>query len=236
VKKSPYGFSLILPCYNDKESIEGTVKKSDKALKSLFSRYEIILINDASTDNSNEILERIQKKYSSVKIINNSINLGQGSSVLIGLNIARYDLVIHNGIDSPFNLHNLSKILYLFPKSDIVVITRIHSSGYSRWRKFISLTNRMLRFLLFHVPYADLNFVQIYKKSVLKNLNIKSRSPGFVTQELVMRARKQGYKVTQIQLPYYPRKKNLSHHGKLRDIIWSFSDMMVYWLEQFYEK
>ena len=159
MKKSSYGFSLILPCYNDRESIEEAVKKSDKTLHTLFNSYEIILVNDASTDNSNEVFDSIQKKHSSVKVINNSINMGQGTSILMGFNIARFALVMHNGIDLPFEINDLKNILPLFSKSDIIVIERGKMNGYSGWRKFVSITNRILRYIFFHVPFSDLNSV-----------------------------------------------------------------------------
>lgn len=236
IKKSKKSISLVLPYHNEKESLIEAVDRSDKVLSSMFDRYEIILVNDASNDESAKVIKKIIQKYPSVKVIHNLINMGQGGSILVGFKKAQHELVVHNGIDSPFDLSDLNEILPHFPEFDIVVGTRKKSSGYGLWRRFVSTINRSLRYLFFRTPFKDLNFIQVYKNTVIKKINVKSRSPGFVTQELIIRAHKQGHNIKQVHLPYYPRQRSVSHHGKLRDIVWTFSDMVIFWFEQFNEK
>ncbi|MBI4225668.1 glycosyltransferase family 2 protein [Candidatus Roizmanbacteria bacterium] len=224
-------FSLIVCCYNEEENLEKTVATSVETLTSLFKSFEIIIIDDASWDKTYKIATRLAGKYSQIRIIKNIINLGQGLSFLIGLKEAKGNLVMQNGADRPFDIRDLKKVLPLFLKNDIVVVTRIDRSVYSFWRKFTSWVNIILRWILFDREFNDLNFVQIYKKKVIKDIKVVSISAAFVTQELVLRAKQKGYKITQIRLPCHKRIGGEEHHGKKRDIIWALSDMISFWLE-----
>lgn len=225
------GFSLIICCFNEEDNLEKTVELSIKTLREIFKNYEIIIIDDDSFDRTNQIAERLSRKHPEVKVIKNLINLGQGQSFLIGLKEAKGDLVMQNGADRPFDIQDLKKILPLFPKHDIVIVVRKNRQAYSIWRKFTSWVNILLRWIFFSREYEDLNFVQIYKKEIIKKIKIHSRSAAFVTQELIFRAKRQGYKIAQIRLTAHKRIGGVEHHGKKSDIIWTVADMINFWLE-----
>lgn len=224
-------FSLIICCYNEEENLEKTVDSSIKELGKLFESYEIIVIDDNSWDKTYSIATRLSKKYPRVRVIKNIINLGQGICFLMGLKEARGQLVMQNGADRPFAIKDLKQILPLFPVNDVVVIARQNRRAYSFWRKLTSWVNILLRWIFFGREYSDLNFVQIYKRKVVKDVKVMSRSAAFVTQELVLRAKQQGYKISEIILPYHKRYGGEAHHGKKRDILWALIDMINFWLE-----
>lgn len=224
-------FSLILACYNEEENLKKTLELSRKTLGRLFKTFEMIIIDDNSKDKTGKIADRLAKKYSSVKVIHNFINLGQGISFLIGLEEAKGDLVMQNGADAPFDIRDLKKVLPFFPKYDIVVVARTNRAAYSIWRKITSWGNNLFRYLLFGPSFSDLNFVQIYKKKVVKNIDVMARSAAFVTQELVLKAKKQNYKIAEMKLPYHARRGGLAHHGHKRDILWALIDMINFRLD-----
>lgn len=224
-------FSLIICSYNEEENLEKTIEQSIKELAKLFENYEIIIIDDDSWDKTFSVATHLKKKYPNVRVIKNIINLGQGISFLLGLKEVRGELIMQNGADRPFNMSDLKKILPLFPAYDIVVVARENRSAYSFWRKITSWGNILLRWLFFGREFNDLNFVQIYKKKVVKNIKIDSRSAAFVTQELVLRAKRQGYKIKEMKFPYHKRVGGEAHHGKKRDILWALIDMVNFWLD-----
>ncbi len=225
-------FSLIIACYNEEENLEKTVRLSKKTLNRLFAHYEIILVDDKSEDRSPKIADRLARKDRKVKVIHNPINLGQGISFLIGLEVSKGELIMQNGADRPFDITDLKKLLRHFPEYDVVVAVRKNRRAYSFWRKLTSWGNILLRGIFFGFRYKDLNFVQVYKRRLIDNLSIQSRSAAFVTQELVLKADEKGYKIRQVRLPYYRRKGGKANHGKKRDILWAFIDMLNFWLEQ----
>lgn len=226
--KTDKGISLVLPGYNEEESVEAAVRESLDILRSFTDRYEIILIDDGSTDGTGGIADRLGAEFPAVRVIHNPVNLGVGSGVLIGFKAARYELVTHNGMDRPFDLKDLERILPLFPAADAVVVQREDRSAHSPYRRLTSVVNYWLIRLLFGVRLYDFNFVQVYKKEVLEAVTVTSRSAAFVTPELLIRAHDLGFKLAQIKLPFHPRKKGEVHYGSIRDILWALGDMLFF--------
>lgn len=231
MKNQNVKLSLIICCYNEEENLAKTVEQSTKVLGELVGGFEIIIIDDDSWDKTFSIASRLSRKHPEVRVIKNIINLGQGISFLIGLKEAKGELIMQNGADRPFDMRDLKKILTLFPAQDVVIVARSNRRAYSFWRKITSWGNILLRWVFFGREFDDLNFVQIYKRKVIKEIKVLSRSAAFVTQELALRAKQQGYKITEIKLPYHKRIGGEAHHGKKRDILWALIDMVNFWLE-----
>jgi len=231
--QSHCSISLIIPAYNEEALIVESTLTSLKALSRLTDTFEIILINDASTDNTSILCDRLSQKHNNVRVWHNPINLGAGLSLRIGWSMARYDLVIHNGADVPFDLRDLKNILPMFPKWDIVVISRRNRTAHSPWRKITSLMNNLLIRMLFRPGNIDMNFVQIYKRSCLQRLSIKAQSPAFVTPEAIIRAKYAKLAVTSVTKQFGRRHAGKAKYGKFRDIIWTLADMLSLRIEIF---
>jgi glycosyltransferase involved in cell wall biosynthesis len=222
--------SVIFPAYNEEPNIDKTVSLSLEALRPRFEAFEIIIIDDASTDNTGEMADRLASKHPEVKVIHNAKNRGQGPNILLGFQQAKYDLVIHNGMDYPFDLKDLDKMLPLLEEADIVVASRATRAGYTRYRQLISLTNLMLLRLISGLRLQDYNFVQLYKKLVLDTIQVEARSSGFVIPEILIQAYGKGYRIKAVEIEYYFREKGESTMGHPRVVFSSFVDLVRFWL------
>lgn len=230
--KSQFKISVVIPGYNEEQNIESTVMKCANTLASLAADFEIIIVNDCSTDQTGPIADDLAKKNSFVKVIHNPINMHVGISVLIGMSAATGDLVVHNAMDYPFDLNDLALALPLFPEHDVVIVSRLNRSAHSFWRKITSLTHYWMVRMLFRAGFSDMNFVQIYKKEVLRAVKVKAKSPAFVTPELLIRAKRLGFRITEIKAIFHRRNAGAASYGKPRDILWTLSDMISFWLER----
>jgi glycosyltransferase involved in cell wall biosynthesis len=230
--RTDLAISMVLPGYNEESNIEQAVRTSLGGLGAFTDHLEVVLVDDGSLDRTGPIADHIAAESKALKVIHNPINLGVGTSLLIGFRAATGDVVFHNAMDYPFDLEDLSKVLPLFPAWDVVVVARTNRSAHSPWRKLTSVVNYWLIRLLFGIRLSDLNFVQAYKREVLESLTVKARSPAFVTPELLIRARDRGFKVTEIRATFHPRKRGKASYGKPRDILWTLADMLSFWLER----
>jgi len=143
------GISLVIPGYNEEVSIKGTVQKCLAILSAITEQYEVIIIDDGSMDEMGKIADQLQTEYSSIRVIHNPINLGIGISLLIGFYAAKYELVLNNSMDYPFDLKDLKEILPFFPEVDVVIIARVDRSAHSWYRKVISIVHNWIIRLLF---------------------------------------------------------------------------------------
>jgi glycosyltransferase involved in cell wall biosynthesis len=229
--RSPLGMTVLLPAYNETANVEETVRRCLDVLRRFTDQPEVLVIDDGSTDDTGAIADRIAQEESAVRVVHNPVNLGVGSSLLVGMRAARGDLVLHNAMDYPFDMADLARVLPLFPANDVVIIVRTNRAAHSPWRKVTSLVHFWLIRVLFRVSFRDMNFVQVYKKEVLANLRVKARSPTFVTPELLIRARDRGYRFAEVEAVFHPRHRGQASYGKPRDILWALADMLSFWLE-----
>jgi glycosyltransferase involved in cell wall biosynthesis len=223
-------FSIVYPAYEEEADIRATISRSVIALRSLFREFEILIVDDRGRDRTGEIADALAAEHKEVRVLRNERNVGQGGSILRGFQAARGALVMHNAMDYPLNLDDLPKMLALMADGDIVVAVRRRRSGYTVYRKIISVTNVMLLRLLFDLKLRDYNFVQLYRKEVLKAVPLEASSTGFAMPALLMNAHDRGFRIREIVLDYHPRLHGVATAGHPRVILRSLTELMAFWV------
>jgi glycosyltransferase involved in cell wall biosynthesis len=223
------GISVILPAYNEEKNIEKTIARTLEALRSQFERFEIIIIDDASKDETGKMADALAAEHPEISVIRNEKNLGQGACQIKGFRKAKYELVTHNGMDYPFDFNDLSKMLPLFDKADVVVAERTGRPGYTLFRKFISFANLTLMNLLFPLHLRDYNFIQVYRKKVLDSISVDAGSAGFVIPETLIRAHDLGFRIQGIPIEYHAREAGEAKCGSFRVIYNSTRELLRFW-------
>jgi len=221
--------SVIFPAYNEEENIRATMERALAALRPLFERFEIIIVNDASRDRTGQIADELARQHPEIRVVHHPRNLGQGASILTGFHQARHDLVLHNAMDYPFDLQDLARMLPLLDRADIVVAVRDRRAGYTLTRKFMSVVNLMLLCMLFGLKLRDYNFVQLYRKHVWNSIRVESRSTVFLTPEALIRAHDMGFRIVEVTIPYHAREKGAATSGNFRVVSRSLRDMLGFW-------
>lgn len=224
--------SVVYPVFNEAELVEQTIRRSIAVLEKQNLDFEIIAVDDGSKDATPEILAALAKEFRCLKVVTNEKNQGQGRSILNGFAAASKDYVIHNGIDYPFDLEHLPKLISLAPENDVVVATRTSYPGYPLARLFVSKINRILVRSLFGIGLKDCNFVQLYRAGLLRELPVQAKSAGFVTTELILLAHDSGFRIAQLEIPYEPREKGVPGNSRLSVVFSSFNDLMNFYFRR----
>jgi glycosyltransferase involved in cell wall biosynthesis len=228
--------SAVYYAYNEENLVRETLLKSLEAMRTLGHPFEIIFIDDGSIDRTGQIAEELGRRYPEIKVYHHEKNCGTGISALRGLARAQGDLIIHNGIDYPFDLCDLRKMIPLTQEADAVVAVRKDYAGYTLRRRVISRINIALLRLLFPLRLRDYNFTQLYKRKVLSAVKVRSKSAGFVMPETLLRAHALGFKITEIEIEYHAREKGTALRGDTR-LVWSaLRELLVYRIESFFSK
>ena len=117
-------YSLIIPCYNCSEFIEKNIIKLIRKLNNFNIKYEIILIDDGSTDKTLEILKKINLNFKKIKILKNNFNIGKSFSSIKGIKVSKYQKIILIDCDLPY-FSDLKNIIFELNKGyDLVTINR----------------------------------------------------------------------------------------------------------------
>lgn len=228
--------SVVIPAYNEEMNIARAMEQAIASLENLFEDFEIIIVNDASTDGTAAIAESLALKDPRIKVIHNAVNLRQGASLLRGFEQAGKELVIHDAMDYPFDLADLDKLMPYVEKNDVVVACRQKRAGYSPYRHLLSSVNLLLLHLCFELKLPDYNFVQLYKRRVLQEIQVRARSTGFVTPELILRAHRRGFKIAAVPIEYLPREAGVARSGDIKVILATLGDLFSFYWETLTKK
>ncbi len=227
------GISVVFAAYNEEQSVRATIDRSLAALRARFDAFEILIVEDASKDATPAICDDLARLHPEVRVLHNEKNMGQGASLVRGFQQARYEWVIHNAIDYPFDLCDLDRLTPLTADADIVVAARKSRAGYSAYRVLTSVVHRNLLHLLFPLHLRDYNFVQLYRREVWQNLRVEARSTAFLTPEALIRAYDMGYRISEVEIEYHPRLQGVATSGKPKVILHSLRDMFAFWWKRF---
>lgn len=228
--------SVVFPAYNEEGNLDATMQKSLAALAALFTRFEIIVVNDASTDATGQMADALAARHPEIRVIHQPHNQGAGAALLRGLQEARYALVAHNGMDYPFDFNDLRLMLPLLETADVIVAVRKQRAGYTAYRVLTSVVNLALINLLFGLRLRDYNFIQLYKRTVLEAVPHHARSAAFVTPETIIGAHDRGFRVAEIEIEYHKREQGSSVCGSLRVVTSSLRDMLACWWSRLWRK
>jgi dolichol-phosphate mannosyltransferase len=214
-----------MPGLNEEAGLEKAVRRCVAALERLGVDFELIVIDDGSTDRTGEIADRLASEDARVRALHNERNLNYGVSLRRGIEAARREWVIHDGVDLPLAPEDVERFLPHLREADVVVARRPSRAAHSPWRRVTSWTNHLLLRLLFRPRTRDLNFVQFYRRDLVAALPLRSTSPAFVTPEIILRAERTGGRVREVEVEFRRRESGSGHFGRPRDILWTLRDM-----------
>jgi len=223
--------SLIITAYNEAPIIKDCVLTCIDSLNLQFTDYELILINDASIDNTGQIMDSLSHEHEDIIVLHNSTNLNMGAAVQRGMKIAAKDYVAFNAADLPFDPAGYRDIICQASEADMIVVERIKYNGTTFRRRLFSKLNQGIMHMLFPrlmKGFRDTNYFQITRKSALSKIMPHARGPIFTWPEMIMRARKAGMRVEAVKAEYSPKHNRKGAFGKPRDIMWGLREMLRY--------
>jgi dolichol-phosphate mannosyltransferase len=203
--------TVVLPAYNERENIGQAVANIQAALQLIGREYEVIIVDDGSSDGTGEICDRISKKEPDrIRVIRHQKNMGYGASLRDGFRQAKYGLIFYTDSDNQFDVLELRYLLPLVDSYDIVVGFRIFRKD-TRLRKFTSwVYNRLIARPLFKLHIRDINCAfKLIKKEALDKIDIESNN-FFIDLELLAKARGLGFEINEVGVRHFPRLKGQS--------------------------
>jgi len=228
--------SVFYPCYNEEKNIQKTVDKTIPVLKKIAQKWEIILINDGSKDNTGKVLDQIKKQYSKedIKIITHNPNRGYGGALKSGLYNAKYQWIVFTDSDGQFDFSEITNLIkkQQETKADLVAGYYI-ARQVSKMAIFTSKIWELIIYILFglHVTDIDCAFKLINKKIIDTIPELESKNGAFISSEFLIKTKRAGFKIVEIGVHHYPRIEGKATGRKLKVIINSFSDLFKFWFK-----
>ncbi len=220
--------SFVFPMFNEAANISQTIRRASSLAREICGDYEIIVVDDASTDGCGDIVEEIASEDPRVKSIRLKRNTKFGGALNEGLMNASKDVVIYTDSDFPAKEEDIKRALEFLDEADIITAYSLVIKDASLKRIMISKGYNFLVSLLFGLNIRDINSgLKIYKKEVLRGLRLRSKSP-FIDVEIFSEAARKNCSIKQFGLIFDLRTQGKSTISRPEIVAKTFWDMLVY--------
>lgn len=222
--------SLAIPAYNEEASIEGTVWMYLGALRRATNDFEIILLDDGSTDRSRTIIDRLAAEHPGIiRTVYHERNQGIACACKDVQLAAQKEFVLLLGADGQYAPSVISACLGLAEHCDLVLCKR-KEKHYGFYRATISYLYRLLCHLCFGFDLQDPGGVKMVRRSLLDAIPIRSRSV-FQEPERVIRAAWGGFRIGIVEVECNRRLAGKARGGNMRLVLSAFRDLCLLWWE-----
>src|ERR1700730_11273919 len=222
--------TAFFPCYNDAGTIGSVVIAADRTLRELTDDYEIIVGNDASTDNSAAILDELCELYPHLRVLNHPVNLDYGGNLRSMFAAATKDLIFYTDGDAQYDPAELT-LLYnqLRPGVDVVQGWKI-GRGDPMHRKIIGrVYHHFVKWWFgLHLRDVDCDF-RLFRRHVLESFPLESNS-GCITVEMMTRIEQGGFTVVEVPVHHYHRAYGESQFFNFRRIARTLVELSGLWI------
>jgi glycosyltransferase involved in cell wall biosynthesis len=219
--------SYFFPAHNEEANLEGLVEEALAILPTLADTFEIIAVDDGSSDATAQIADRLAAAHPDiVRVVHHPTNLGYGTALRSGFAAARYELVAFTDGDRQFKIVDLGRLtdrLAQPDRPDVVVGFRIKRAdppvriAYARAYR---LANRVF----FGLEITDVDCAaKLFRREVLEGLRVESGG-AFFSAEMIIKLRAEGRTVVEVGIPHYPRTAGLATGANPRVVVRAMRD------------
>lgn len=228
--------SVFFPAFNEEKNIEATVEDAIAVLNTLPLEWEILVINDGSRDATAQEVQKLEQKYSQVRLINHDVNKGYGRALKTGFSEAKYPWVVFADSDGQFKFEEVKKMLEKTDTAEVILGYRLNRADPFQ-RRIFTWGWKMLAMVVLGLNVKDYSCgFKMIKKEVFESI-LPIDSEEKVTQiEMLIKAKRKGYRFAEVGVHHYPRIHGVPTGAKISVVIKSFIDMLKLWKELHFKK
>lgn len=221
--------SVVAPVFNERENLKILTEKIAQAMINRFSSFEIVYIDDGSTDGSSELLDALAKEHAYVKVYHFTRNNGQTAAFTAGFDKARGELVLTLDADMQVDPADVERLLPLINEYDLVCGVRAERQD-TIVKKVSSFIGNGVRNWLTHETIQDTGCpLKLFKKEVVKSYYLFEGMHRFFPTL----AKMNGFRVTEVPVNHFPRQFGKSKYGVWNRVWKGLKDALaVRWMQK----
>lgn len=217
--------SVVFPAFNEEHNILLTLNKSGKVLSQYFKDWEIIVVDDGSTDNTRDNVRKVSLEDKRIRIISHKRNLGYGGALRTGFREAKFGLIFFSDSDGQFDMEEIKLLLPYLDRADIVAGYRVTRADPFHRVLNAWLYNWLIR-VVFGLRIRDVNCAfKFIKRDVLDAVSLESDG-ALINAELLYKAKRNKFRIVEVPVHHYPRKKGAQTGAKPRVVFKMFFELL----------
>lgn len=221
--------SAFFPAYNEEANIRQTVEKAIEILEKVAKKWEIVVIDDGSKDKTGAIVKRLMKKEPRIRLITHTPNRGYGAALKSGFYNSKYKWIAFTDADGQFDFSEITKFFKKQRQTGAdLVIGYYLKRAVPFYRIWGSKLWELAVFLLFGLKVRDIDcgFKLIHKKVIDGIPRLEAERGPFISSELLIKAKKKGFKMVQLGVYHYPRRAGKATGASLKVILSGLRDLI----------
>ena len=199
--------SLFFPCHNEADNLDALVREALEAAPTLARAFELILVDDGSTDATATIAARLAAEHPDVvRVVRHERNRGYGGALRSGFAAARYPWIAFTDGDRQFRVADLVALVDAADQSaaDVVVGYRLHRAD-PLVRRIYAAIYRLANRIWFGLAVRDVDCAaKLFRRDSLSGLCVASDG-AFFSAEMLIKLRARGVSLVEVGVPHYPR-------------------------------
>lgn len=224
--------SFITPVFNEELNIARMLANLYKVLRDHPEwKWELILIEDGSHDDTRRVLEQEIKQYENVSLFIHEENQGYARSLKDGISRASGEYIMYVGADEEFDCTEIPSFIapLLLREADLVLGVRWQRNAYQLFRFFLSVIYIFILNYAFKMRINDYNWSQAWPSELLRRIDLKSNSL-FILPEIIVKAHDLGYKIKEIPSNHRGRQagKSSVNMGIMGNALWDAVKFTMY--------
>jgi glycosyltransferase involved in cell wall biosynthesis len=216
--------SILVPAKDEAENLPLFMEQAAAAFNGSRTSFEVVVIDDGSSDKSWDVLTALQKRYPFLRLARHRIGRGIADALRTGYLASRGRVLVFYPADLQYKPEDIPRLVAPVLAGEADMVTGYKQGDYEK--AFVSRIYNGLSRALFDVPVRDLNSVKAYRREIMDALPIR---PDWHRYMIVIAAQ-EGFSVTEIPVPLYPRNAGKSKFGIGRIPV-GVLDMLSVWFE-----
>lgn len=199
--------SFFFPAHNEEANLEGLVAEALATLPALAERFEVVVVDDGSTDATPEIADDLARAHPEVRAVHHPRNLGYGAALRTGFASSSHPLIAFTDGDRQFRVADLGRLTARIAgpdRPDVVVGYRIRRADPVVRTVYAGLY-RLANRIFFGLRVADVDCAcKLFRREALEGIRVESGG-AFFSAELLIKLLGAGRRVAEVGVPHYPR-------------------------------
>jgi glycosyltransferase involved in cell wall biosynthesis len=197
--------SLCAWAYNEESIVDEFVRKTIEDLRRVADDYELIVVDDGSTDGTLERLRALQTTAPALRVTSHGRNLGYGKCFSTTLRMATKEVVLWNTVDMFFDTGQLPTFLQYLGEYDLIQGVRTDLRANHLRGKLTTIGNYWLIRALFGIRMSEFQNVKVLTRVLMDRIHLQARS-GFVNAEIGLKAHFLGARIKEVPMQFHSRK------------------------------